>query len=199
MRKPTYGCAHRMRRGDGGGMQTIATSTRAPNRLTGPWNCGRSGRLSFRWRRTGCSRANRRRTGGTWTRGPGGGRPGDRACAAALRPDTALVPASALVLRADWEVPFEGRPPRDEPRPRGGLGRRPEALPGGRGRLRTGHVRRLTAGHERGQNWSAQASIRPVSKRALSLTRSFHVPFAASEEAFTVYVVSMLSALPPLP
>ncbi|CAL9298359.1 hypothetical protein SUDANB51_05316 [Streptomyces sp. enrichment culture] len=36
------------------------------------------------------------------------------------------------------------------------------------------------------QNWSAQASIRPVSKFALSLTRSFHVPFAVSEEAFTV-------------
>ena len=33
----------------------------------------------------------------------------------------------------------------------------------------------------------------------MSLTRSFHVPLAASEEAFTVYVVLMLSELPPVP
>lgn len=31
-----------------------------------------------------------------------------------------------------------------------------------------------------------QASILPVSEAALSLTRSFQVPFATSEEAFTV-------------
>lgn len=31
-----------------------------------------------------------------------------------------------------------------------------------------------------------QASILPVSEAALSLTRNFQVPFAASEEAFTV-------------
>lgn len=38
-----------------------------------------------------------RRTGGTIERVP-----------AALRPDTSLVLATALVLRTDWEVPFEG-------------------------------------------------------------------------------------------
>ena len=45
----------------------------------------------------------------------------------------------------------------------------------------------------------AHESIRPVSCAALSLTRSFHVPFATSDEAFTVYVVLMLSAEPPVP
>lgn len=38
-----------------------------------------------------------------------------------------------------------------------------------------------------------------MSQDALSLTRSFHVPFAVSEEAFTVYVVLMSFALPPVP
>ncbi|MFK4597897.1 hypothetical protein RKD30_004564 [Streptomyces pristinaespiralis] len=36
------------------------------------------------------------------------------------------------------------------------------------------------------QNWSAQESIFPVSYDALSLTRSFQVPLAASDDAFTV-------------
>jgi hypothetical protein len=39
----------------------------------------------------------------------------------------------------------------------------------------------------------------PVSREALSLTRNVHVPFATSDEAFTVYVVSMLSDEPPVP
>ncbi len=38
-----------------------------------------------------------------------------------------------------------------------------------------------------------------MSQDALSLTRSFHVPLAVSEEAFTVYVVLMSFALPPVP
>ena len=49
------------------------------------------------------------------------------------------------------------------------------------------------------QNCSAQESIFPMSYAALSLTRSFHVPLATSDEAFTVYVVMRLSLLPPVP
>lgn len=49
------------------------------------------------------------------------------------------------------------------------------------------------------QNFRLQESIFPVSCAALSLTRSFHVPSAVSEEASTEYVVLMLSALPPVP
>lgn len=52
---------------------------------------------------------------------------------------------------------------------------------------------------ERVQNWSAQLLIRPVSALALSLTRSFQVPLATSDEALTVYVVTTLSLLPPEP
>ncbi len=41
--------------------------------------------------------------------------------------------------------------------------------------------------------------IRPVSALALSLTRSFQVPLATTDEALTVYVVTTLSLLPPEP
>src|SRR5690606_18340478 len=56
-----------------------------------------------------------------------------------------------------------------------------------------------SAGPGARQNCRAQLLSRPVSHHALSLTRSFHVPLAVSEEASTVYVVRMSSALPPVP
>jgi len=46
---------------------------------------------------------------------------------------------------------------------------------------------------------SFQLLMYPVSAAALSWTRSSQVPLAASAEAFTVYVVLRLSALPPVP
>src|SRR5690606_40962901 len=80
----------------------------------------------------------------------------------------------------------------------------PRAGPRGRGVVRvcvgdlmSGQpVLRASAGP---QNCRAQLLSRPVSHQALSLTRSFQVPFAVSEEASTVYVVLMLSELPPVP
>src|SRR5690606_42142786 len=56
-----------------------------------------------------------------------------------------------------------------------------------------------SAGPGARQNCRDQLLSRPVSHHALSLTRSFHVPLAVSEEASTVYVVRMSSALPPVP
>jgi len=58
--------------------------------------------------------------------------------------------------------------------------------------LLRGHTREAVAAAVRGrcralrQKVRFQASILPVSEAALSLTRSFQVPFATSEEAFTV-------------
>lgn len=48
------------------------------------------------------------------------------------------------------------------------------------------------------QNCRLQLFNLPVSPAALSLTRSFQVPLATSEDALTVKVCTMLSALPPL-
>lgn len=55
-----------------------------------------------------------------------------------------------------------------------------------------------SSGRGSGQNCRAQESILPVSAPARSATRSFQTPLATSEEAFTVKVWTMSSALPPV-
>lgn len=104
-------------------------------------------------------------------------------------PHVTTVPFSILGTTCSTSA----RPPHLTPRPRGGPGHRPGAVPRGRGR-----VRELRPGGA-GQNCSPQESIFPTSCAALSLTRSFHVPLAVSDDALTVYVVLMSSELPPVP
>ena len=62
----------------------------------------------------------------------------------------------------------------------------------------TGAFASTMSRHCRNQNVTLQLSILPTSPPALSFTRSFHVPFSASVERFSVTVLLMLSVLEPV-
>lgn len=92
----------------------------------------------------------------------------------------------------------KGRPPWRPPLPAPqGPSYRTADLSDERRNVTASQPRRVPA--SRRQNCSAHESILPTSWAALSPTRSFQVPLATSDDAFTVYVVITLSALPPVP